>query len=189
MIVGHNHRRLEKRIAAALLSGIPYPREAYFLQQMSRRIIHKGNDARLSDRQAAWLLAILNRCEKKTVPPKPPASAPSRPKPQPKSEGPEPFNIEECFIDPPSSSQHPPTQPGPIVPPKSTQPTQAPEPLGTREADIGDIFRRVFARNENFRKRRERTDRQRQKLSSTSSQCPPRNPSSNKSRRLVDRSP
>ncbi|MEH2539173.1 hypothetical protein [Bradyrhizobium sp. AZCC 1699] len=169
MIVGHNHRRLEKRIAAALLSGIPYPREAYFLQQMSRRILHKGNNAFLSDRQAAWLLAILTRCEKKTSPPKRPAPAPSLPTPQPIAKEPMPFNIEECFIDLQSQPQHPPTQPDPIVPPTSTKPAQAPEPVDTREADIGSIFMRVLARNENFRKRRERIERQRLTSTSTSS--------------------
>lgn len=63
MIVGHNHHRLEKRITAALLSGIPYPREAYFLQQMSERLLRRGRDAWLSVRQAQWLHVILNRCE------------------------------------------------------------------------------------------------------------------------------
>ncbi|WLB09498.1 hypothetical protein QIH87_47490 [Bradyrhizobium elkanii] len=171
MIVGHNHRRLEKRIAAALLSGMPYPREAIFLQQMSRRILRKGNDASLSHRQAAWLFAILNRCEKKTSPPKRPAPALSPPNAQPKPEGPKPFNIEECFIESQPLPQHPPTQPDPIVPSASTQPAQAPAPVGTREPDITSIFRRVLARSENFRKRRERIERQRLRSSSTSSSC------------------
>jgi hypothetical protein len=169
MIVGHNHRRLEKRVAAALLSGIPYPREAYFLQQMSRRIQHKGNNAFLSDRQAAWLLAILIRCEKKPSPtPKRPLPSPRLPKPQPQPKGPEPFRIEECFVDLPAAPQPSSIQPDHVIPPGPTPPAQAAEPIATRDPDIGSIFRRVLARSENFRKRQERIGRQYLKSSSTS---------------------
>lgn len=159
MIVGHNHHHLEKRIAAALLSGIPYPREAYFLQQMSRRILHKGNDAFLSDRQAERLLEIFVRCEKVSPTSKRPGSPPCLPNSEPKAKKPETIDIEECFVEPKLLPQHP----TPIVPPISSQPTQAPEPAGTREADIGSILSRVLTRNENFRKRRELIERQRLK--------------------------
>jgi hypothetical protein len=169
MIVGNNHHRLEKRITAALLSGIPYPREAYFLQQMSERILHKGKNTWLSDRQAERLFAILTRCEKRPSPtPKRPPQPPRLPRTQPQPEGPEPVRIEECFVGPQTLSQHSSTQPDRIVPPTPTPPAQAPEPVATREPDIGSIFRRVIARNENFRKRRERIERQHLKSSSTS---------------------
>jgi hypothetical protein len=169
MIVGHNHHRLEKRITAALLSGIPYPREAYFLQQMSERILHKGKNTSLSDRQAERLFASLARCEKKPLPtPKRPLQAPRLPGP-PQPEGPEPFRIEECFVDPQTLSRHSSTQPDHVVPPTPAPPAPAPEPVSTREPDIGSIIRRVIARNENFRKRRERIERQYLKSSSTSS--------------------
>ncbi|WP_316186483.1 hypothetical protein [Bradyrhizobium sp. SZCCHNRI2014] len=170
MIVGHNHHRLEKRITAALLGAIPNPREAYFLQKMSERILHKGKNTWLSDRQAEWLFAILAHCEKKqSPPPKRPLPPPRLPRPQPQSEGPEPFRIEECFVDPQAAPQHSPRQPDHAAPPAPTQPTQAAEPVATREPDIGSIIRRVIARNENLRKRRERIERQRTKSSLISS--------------------
>lgn len=170
MIVGHNHHRLEKRITAALLSGIPNPREAYFLQQMSERILHRGKNTSLTDRQAEWLFAILAHCEKKqSPPPKRPLPPPRLPRPQPQPEGPEPFRIEECFVDPQTLSRHSSTQPDLVVPPTPAPPAPAPEPVSTREPDIGSIIRRVIARNENFRKRRERIERQYLKSSSTSS--------------------
>jgi hypothetical protein len=171
MIVGHNHHRLEKRITAVLLSGIPYPREAYFLQQMSERILHSGKNTWLSDRQAERLFAIFTRCEKKPSPtPKRPPLPPRLPSPQPNPEGPEPFHIEECFVDPQTPSQHSSTQPDRIVLPTPTPPApHTPEPVATREPDIGSIIRRVIARNENFRKRRERIERQYLKSSSNSS--------------------
>ncbi len=170
MIVGHNHHRLEKRITAALLSGIPYPREAYFLQQMSERILHRGRNTWLSDRQAERLFAILTRCEKKPSPtPKRPPPPPHLPSPQPQLEGPEPFRIEECFVDPQSPSRHSSTQPDHVVPSEPASPAlHAPEPVATREPDIGSMIRRIIARNENFRKRRERIERQYLKSSSTS---------------------
>jgi hypothetical protein len=170
MIVGHNHRRLEKRITAAMFSGIPYPREAYFLQQMSERIIHKGENTWLSDLQAKRLFAILTRCEKKPSP-KRPSHTPRPRNPQPTSKRPEAFHIEECFVDPRSPCKFVDTVPDRIVPPAPTpaQPAQASESLATREPDIGSIIRRVIAGGENFRKRRERIERQRLKSSSTSS--------------------
>jgi hypothetical protein len=172
MIVGHNHHRLEKRISAAMLSGIPYPREAYFLQQMSERIIHRGKDTWLSDLQAGRLFAILTRCETKSSPPpkRSPHNSRSR-SPQPTSEGPEAFHIEECSVDPQSPRKFVASIPDRIVPPEPApaRPAQAPESLAAREPDIGSIMRRVIARGENFRKRRERIERQRLKSSSTSS--------------------
>lgn len=160
MIVGHTHHRLEKRITAALLSGIPYSREAYFLQQMSERIIHRGKSTCLSDRQAERLFTILARCEKKPSPtPKQPPRPPRLPGPlQP--EGAEPFRIEEYFVDPQTLPQASPTQPDQVVPPTPAPLAEAPEPVATREPDIGSIIRRVIAKNENFRKRRERIERQ-----------------------------
>jgi hypothetical protein len=77
MIMGHKHHRLEKRIESALLSRIPNPREAYFLHGMSERILHHGQNTRLSDRQAEWLFAILTRCEAKTSRTPTPAPGPS----------------------------------------------------------------------------------------------------------------
>lgn len=176
MIVGHNHHRLEKRITAALLSGIPYPREAYFLQQMSERILHGGKNTSLSDRQAERLFVILARCEKKLSPT--PRRLPQRPglsSPQPQPEGPEPFRIKECFVEPQAPPQHSSTPPDHAVQPMPMQtsltptpPAQAPAPVATREPDIGSIIRRVIARNENLYKRRERIERQYLKSSSTS---------------------
>lgn len=63
MIAGYNHRRLEERINSALLSGIPYEYEILFLHKMSERLLRRGRDAWLSDRQAQWLNVILDRCE------------------------------------------------------------------------------------------------------------------------------
>ena len=63
MIAGYNHRRLEERINSALLSGIAYGCEIPFLHKMSERLLRRGRDAWLSDRQAQWLHAILDRCE------------------------------------------------------------------------------------------------------------------------------
>lgn len=176
MIVGHNHHRLEKRITAAMLSGIPYPREAYFLQQMSERILHKGKNTLLSDRQAERLFAILTRCERKPSPtPKRPPYSPRLRSAQLQPEGPEPFHIEDCFVDPQSHHEFVDTVPDRIVPPARTPPAQAPESLATREPDIGSIMRRVIARGENFRKRRERIERQRLKSSISLSQGSPPN--------------
>lgn len=178
MIVGHNHHRLEKRITAALLSGIPYPREAYFLQQMSERILHRGKRTQLSDRQAERLFVILARCERKPAPtPKRSPQPPRPPRIQPQPEGPAPFRIEDCFVvDPPAAPQPSSTQPEHVVqpmlmqtPPAPPAPAQAPEPVTTREPDIGSIIRRVIARNENLRKRQEQVERQRLKSLSTSS--------------------
>lgn len=163
MIVGHDHHRLEKRITAAMLSGIPYPREVYFLQQMSERIIHKGLNTWLSDRQAERLFAILIRCEENLSPTPPPHTARPR-SPQLTSEGSEAFHIEECFVDPQSRRKFVDPVPDRIVPPAPTPPTQAPEPLTTSEPDTGSMIRRVIAKNENFRKRRERIERQRRKF-------------------------
>lgn len=174
MIVGHNHNRLEKRITAALLSCIPNPREAYFLQKISERILHRGKNTSLTDRQAEWLFAILAHCEKKPSPtPKRPLPPPRPQMPQPQPEGPEPFCVEECFVDPPAAPQH--SSADHVVPPTPAPPAPAPEPVSTREPDIGSIIRRVIARNDNFRKRRERIERQRLKSSSTSltQYCPP----------------
>ena len=176
MIAGHNHKRLEKRITAALFSGVIYPREAYFLQQMSERILHKGKNTWLSDRQAERLFVILARCEKKPSPtPKRLPRRPRPPNPQPQHEGPEPFRVEECFVDPQAALQHSSTQSDRVVqpmpmqaPPTPTPPAQQSEPVATREPDIGSIIRRVIARNENFRKRRERIERQHLKSSPTS---------------------
>lgn len=61
MIVGHECRRLEKRIDDALLSGKAYPREAIFLHKMSTRISEYGKNARLTDKQASYLMNILDR--------------------------------------------------------------------------------------------------------------------------------
>lgn len=63
MIAGYNHRRLEERINSALLCGIPYEYEIPFLHKMSKQLLRRGRDAWLSDRQAQWLHAILDRCE------------------------------------------------------------------------------------------------------------------------------
>ncbi len=63
MIAGYSHRRLEKRINSALLSGILYEYEFLFLHKISERLLRRGRDAWLSDRQAQWLNAILDRCE------------------------------------------------------------------------------------------------------------------------------
>ena len=63
MIAGYNHRRLEERISSALLSGIPYEYEVLFLHKISERLLRRGRDAWLSDRQAQWLHTILDRCE------------------------------------------------------------------------------------------------------------------------------
>lgn len=74
MIAGHNHCRLERRINSALLSGIPYEYEIQFLHKMSERLLRRGRDAWLSDRQAQWLHVILDRCEAATrTSPQPPA--------------------------------------------------------------------------------------------------------------------
>jgi hypothetical protein len=175
MIVGHNHHRLEKRIAAALLSGSPYPREAYFLQQMSERILHKGKNTRLSDRQAEWLVAILARCEKKPSPmPKRPLRPPHTPRPQRQPEGPEPLRVKEFFIDPKSPPQPSSTQPDHAVLPPTPSTPPAPEPAAAHEPAIGNMIRRIIARNENLRKRRERIERQYLKSSSTSlDRCSP----------------
>ncbi|MBR0866304.1 hypothetical protein JQ614_32265 [Bradyrhizobium diazoefficiens] len=164
MIVGHNHHRLESRISAALLSGIPYSREAEFLQKMSRRIHHKGSNASLSNKQAEWLLAILTRCEAKSSP----TTKEHRPTLRPRTAEPtverhDVINITDCLIEPKVLPQHLPTQPDRIVPPTSARPAEAPDPMGTPEPDIGSIFRRILARNENIRKHRERIERQRLK--------------------------
>lgn len=164
MIVGHNHRRLESRVSAALLSGIPYSREAEFLQKMSRRIHHSGSNASLSNKQAAWLLAILTRCETKSSPTTNGHRPTLRPRnAEPNVERHEAINITECLNDANARSQSPPTQPDPIVPPASTGPAQAPDPVGTPQPDIGSIFRLVLAKNDNLRKRHERVERQRLK--------------------------
>jgi hypothetical protein len=63
MIAGYDHRHLEERINSALLSGIPYEYEVLFLHKMSERLLRRGRDAWLSDRQARWLNVILDRCE------------------------------------------------------------------------------------------------------------------------------
>jgi len=63
MIAGHNHNRLEKRISRALISGNAKPHEIPFLYRMSERLLRRGREAWLSDRQAQWLHVILNRCE------------------------------------------------------------------------------------------------------------------------------
>ena len=172
MIVGHNHHRLEKRITAAMLSGILYPREAYFLQQMSERIVHKGKNAWLSDPQAGRLFAILTRCENKPSPtPQRPPHPPRPRNPQPTPEGPAPFHIEECFVGPQSDRIFVDKVPDRIVPPAPTPApfARASESLAPREPDIGSIIRRVIARNDNFRIRRQRIERQRLQSSSTSS--------------------
>lgn len=81
MIAGYHHRRLEERINSALLSGVPYEYEIPFLQRMSERLIRRGRDAWLSDRQAQWLNAILDRCEAGKRPSaKPPTRPPAAPK-------------------------------------------------------------------------------------------------------------
>lgn len=78
MIAGHNHHHLEKRIASALLSGIPKRHEIPFLYKMSERLLRRGRDGWLSDHQAQWLFAILTRCEGTTpTAPMPRARPPS----------------------------------------------------------------------------------------------------------------
>ncbi|MBH5385734.1 hypothetical protein [Bradyrhizobium diversitatis] len=169
MIVGHNHHLLEKRITAALLSGIPHPREAYFLQKMSERILHNGKNTRLSDRQAEWLADILIRCEKKpTRTSQRPAPAPRLPNAQLNPKRAEPIQNESCLVDARTRTQHSSKQPDDIVPMTPSSPVQAPEPTAPREPDVGAILRRVIARNENFRQHRERIARQRLRSSSTS---------------------
>jgi hypothetical protein len=104
MIVGHSHHRLEKRITAALLTGIPNDHEIPFLYEMSERLLRRGRDAWLSDRQAQWLFAILARCEETT-----PTAPPSRARPpaaRDKSEALEPpfvhnrINLSDCLETP-----------------------------------------------------------------------------------------
>ncbi|WFU81319.1 hypothetical protein QA645_00775 [Bradyrhizobium sp. CIAT3101] len=61
MIVGDEYRRLEKRLNNALLSGKANPRESIFLHKISTRISEYGKNARLTDRQASYLMSILDR--------------------------------------------------------------------------------------------------------------------------------
>lgn len=61
MIVGNEYRRLEKRLDNALLSGKANPRESIFLHKISTRIYEYGKNARLTDKQASYLISILDR--------------------------------------------------------------------------------------------------------------------------------
>lgn len=159
MIVGHNHHRLEKRIAMALLNGEPSVREAIFLQQMSRHILHRGKDAWLSDRQAAWLFAILNHSEMKNAPLTKPPPSPHQPKSEPGWKKPEAIDIEDCLVDPQSTSQQSLNQSNAIVPPISTEPAQATKAGRTHGPDMASILKQALAKNENLRKRQERLER------------------------------
>lgn len=160
MIVGHNHHRLEKRITTVLLGGMPYPREALFLHRMSERIIHRGQNTWLSDRQAEKLFAILSRCEAKAspTPPRQRALPPVSPPPLPR-DWPEPLRLKDCFEKPEAPPKHlSPTTPAPqeaSPPPDETEP-RTPMPVATRQPDIGGMITRIIARNEALWKRRER---------------------------------
>lgn len=174
MIVGHNHHRLEKRISTVLLNGIPHSHEIEFLYKMSERILHGGRDARLSDRQAEWLFAILTRCEARISP----STAQSRqrahrlmPQPQPERLGP-PFIEEHLgtrdYLESPDFSLKPssPFRPASHEPPLSaaeeTSPARDETALQKSESgakpppDAGSILRRVILRNQQLRQRQER---------------------------------
>lgn len=169
MIVGHNHHLLEKRITAALLSGIPSPREAYFLQRMSERILQYGKNTRLSDRQAEWLADILIRCEKKSTPTsKRSRTALPLPNAQPSAKRTAPIQKQTRPVEVKSSTQDSSHQADDIISPTPPPPLQAPKPPTPRKPDAGAIIMRVIARNENFRRHRERIARQRLQSSSAS---------------------
>lgn len=173
MIVGHNHHRLEKRISTALLSGIPHSQEIEFLYKMSERILHEGRDARLSDRQAEWLLAILTRCEARRSPT--PAQSRQRghrlmPQPPPERLGPN-FIQERLgtrdYLESPDISLKPssPFRPASHEPPPSAEETspardgtalQKSESGAKPAPDAGSILRRVILRNQQLRQRQER---------------------------------
>jgi hypothetical protein len=172
MIVGHNHHRLEKRISIAILCGTLHPRETEFLYK--NRILHEGRDARLSDRQAEWLFAILTRCEARTSP----STAQSRqrahrlmPQPQPKLL--EPTFVANCLdtkdylkspdISPKHSSAFELASHGPplsaatgISPARDETALQRSEPAAKPPPDAGSIVRRVILRNQQLRQRQER---------------------------------
>lgn len=177
MIVGDNHLRLEKRIAAALLSGIPYPREAYFLQQMSMQILRHGQNARLSERQGAWLFAILRRHEADTA--SKPCLAPRRPQQdKPKAKPAKPVLMRDC-LDVPDLMQHSvqhietaeAAEPGngneapmtALTRPELMIDTRTPtEPPAARpELDFGSTLTRIVLKNQLLRQRRERMERSR----------------------------
>jgi hypothetical protein len=86
MIVGHNHHLLEKRISAALLSGKAKSGEATFLHNISTKILSRGKSASLTDAQARWLFALLERL-KPTRPPRPSSPRPAKLNGHPPSEG------------------------------------------------------------------------------------------------------
>ncbi|MCK1412469.1 MULTISPECIES: hypothetical protein [unclassified Bradyrhizobium] len=164
MIVGYNHHRLEKRIEAALLKGMPDSREASFLQQMSRHILLRGGDASLSNRQAAWLFAILARNETKNAPITKPAPAPRLPKRVPAANRRETIDIEDCLVRLQSTPQQSQSQANVVVQPITTQSAPAAEPKRAHQPDMARILKQALQKNENFRKRRERLERQYLKL-------------------------
>ena len=174
MIVGHNHHRLEKRISAALLSGIPHPHGIKILYKMSERILHEGRDARLSDRQAEWLFAILTRCEaRRSLTPAQSRQRAHRlmPQPQPERLGP-PFiqerlgtkdYLESPDISPTHSSafglashEPPPFAAEEVSPARDEAALQRSEPAAKPPPDAGSIVRRIILRNQQLRQRQER---------------------------------
>lgn|GEM_PF-5256030 len=168
MIVGHNHHRLEKRIAAALFRGVPNSSEAKFLQEMSERLLRHGQNARLSDRQAKWLFVILNRSEKKEPPkPKPVPRQPSTADAQTARPGSFFAHDRLDLKDLLRSPQPPPkdSSPPPLAPPIPTPPPRASNPLrseavATPRPDAGAAIRRALKRGQQLQIHRERIKRQ-----------------------------
>ncbi|MCK1453580.1 hypothetical protein IVB36_22570 [Bradyrhizobium sp. 35] len=175
MIVGHNHQALERRISTVLLSGTAYPREAQFLQKLSMQILRHGQNARLSDRQGAWLLAILRRCEADTGS-KPPLAPRRRQQTKPKAKS-EDSVLMRASIEPlelmrhsdqhfetveacehgndnaaPATSSTPPAM---MI--EATTPTEGPAAMA--QTDFGSILARIVQKNHLLRQRRERIGR------------------------------
>ena len=128
MKAGHNHHLLERRISAALLSGNARPKEATFLHKMSARILARGKNASLTDAQARWLFALLERLK----PTRPPPPSPPKPAKLPGDSPSESFAFSEVdetpsfmrFVQqgPPEPTRNP-TPPPPAVTSRPTEST------------------------------------------------------------------
>jgi hypothetical protein len=170
MIVGHNHHLLERRISVALLSGNAQPREAIFLHKISAKISARGKNASLTDAQARWLFALLERLK----PTRPPLR--SSPKPvnlsgYPHSQGlvRQESNETPSLIQPiqqgPLEPTRPPASPPHVVTSCSTESTsrfikpkaqhQTPSTRPENQEILRDWTIRCFARLEARRKQRE----------------------------------